>query len=64
MKIIQFDKEYSTQWSTEYAFLKQRGIPYTFVKVDDRGITTWKYAKTAELFSALSDFYAQSNEAK
>lgn len=51
-----FDKEYSTQWSLEHIFLKECGIPYTFVKTEN-GITTWKYKKNYRLFDALKNFY-------
>lgn len=51
-----FDKEYSTQWSLEHMFLKESGIPYTFVKTEN-GITTWKYKKNYRLFDALKNFY-------
>lgn len=51
-----FDKEYQTQWSLEFLYLKECGIPYTFIKTDN-GITTWKYRKDYRLFDALKNFY-------
>lgn len=51
-----FDKEYSTQWSLEYLYLKENGIPYTFVKTEN-GLTTWKYKKNYKLFDTLKNFY-------
>ena len=51
-----FDKEYSTQWIAEKNYLEEHGIEYTFVKIVN-GITTYKYAKTVELFKALTEFY-------
>lgn len=45
-----------TQYNIEVAFLKEKGIRYSFVKVLN-GITTYKYTKTEELFKALSEFY-------
>lgn len=51
------DKEYSTQWVDEMKYLKQRDIPYSFVK-EINGITTYKYKKTKELFDSLSLFYS------
>ena len=55
-----FDKEYSCTWSLEQLFLKENGINYTFVKPIE-GITTWKYTKTEELFTVLSQFYSKIN---
>lgn len=51
-----FDKEYATQWTLEYMYLKECGIKYTFVKTEN-GITTWKYEKNYHLFDALKNFY-------
>ena len=53
-----FDKEYSTQYTPEKEYLFSLGIHPTFVKVID-GVTTYKYAKTSELFKALVYFYSQ-----
>ena len=51
-----FDKEYATQYVPEMKYLLSKGIKYSFVK-DIDGITTYKYTKNAELFSALVEFY-------
>ena len=51
-----FDKEYSTQYVPEMKYLHEKGINYSFVK-DIQGVTTYKYTKTPELFSALVSFY-------
>lgn len=55
--MLKFDKEYSTQFRKEVEFLHAKGIRYEFVK-DVGGITTYKYKKTVELFSALAEFYS------
>lgn len=55
--MLKFDKEYSTQFRKEVEFLHEKGIRYEFVK-DVGGITTYKYKKTVELFSALAEFYS------
>jgi hypothetical protein len=55
--MLKFDKEYSTQFRKEVEFLHEKGIRYEFVK-DVSGITTYKYKKTVELFSALAEFYS------
>ena len=55
--LTKFDKEYATQYLQETAFLKDKGIKYTFVKTVN-GLTTYKYKKTKELFDALSEFYS------
>ena len=57
--IKKFDKEYSTQYVPEMKYLQLKGINYTFVK-DVRGVTTYKYEKTPELFLALVSFYMEN----
>ena len=56
-----FDSEYSTQWRDEVDFLKENGVNYTFVKRNN-DISTYKYTKTSELFSALTYFYTQKEK--
>lgn len=57
-----FDAEYATQWLREVAFLKAKGIYWTFVKTDDvYKISTYKYKKTPDLFLALLEFYTLVN---
>lgn len=51
-----YDKEYSTQYSPERDYLLRNGIKPSFVKIVN-DVTTYKYAKTAELFKLLSAFY-------
>lgn len=51
-----FDAEYKTTHPSEYLWLKQHGIRYTFVKVEN-GITVWKYRKNKELGLALAGFW-------
>ena len=53
-----FDKEYNTQYTPEKEYLLSKGIQPTFVKIVN-GVTTYKYAKTSELFKYLAIFYAQ-----
>jgi hypothetical protein len=52
-----FDSEYPVQYLKELDFLASKGIKYVFVKTDEKGIRTYKYKKTRELFLALSEFY-------
>lgn len=54
-----FDKEYSTQYKKEVEYLESKGILYTFVK-NVNNISTYKYQKTSELFSALMSFYLEN----
>lgn len=54
-----FDKEYSTQYTPEKEYLLSKGIKPSFVKVVDE-VTTYKYTKTPELFSALVSFYMEN----
>lgn len=51
-----FDKEYFTQFTPEKEYLEASGIKPSFVKVINE-VTTYKYAKTRELFTLLSYFY-------
>lgn len=59
--MTKIDREYSTQQIDEMKWLKQQGFNYTFVKVVD-GITTYKYEKTCELFTALAFYYLTKME--
>lgn len=52
-----FDKEYSTQYTPEKQYLDSVNIFPSFVKVINE-VTTYKYTKTPELFSALAFFYS------
>lgn len=56
IKLIEFDKEYSTQYTLGKEYLLIKGIKPSFVKVVG-GVTTYKYTKTSELFKALVSFY-------
>ena len=51
-----FEIEYSTQYMKEVKFLQMCGILHNYVKVI-RGVPTYKYTKSQELFDALSVFY-------
>ena len=50
------DNEYSTQYYEEMKFLKSKGIRYTFAK-PIKGVNTYKYKRTKELFLALAEYY-------
>ena len=53
-----FDKEYATQWKREVEFLRGKGIEPAFIRRDNKyHIPKYKYVKTPELFSALTEFY-------
>ena len=54
---IKIDPEYNCNWWEECRYLLDQGIKYTFVK-EIRGVTIWKFKKTAELFDKLSEFYS------
>jgi len=53
---MKFDKEYATQWSVEVDYLSTKGIKPIFIKKDNI-IRTYKFTKTEELFTALTEFY-------
>lgn len=42
----------------EVAFLKSKGIRYTWVYTNDDGISVWKFRKEKRLWSALSEMYS------
>lgn len=54
-----FDKEYSTQYTPEKEYLSKLGLKPSFIKVINE-VTTYKYTKTPELFSALVSFYLEN----
>ncbi len=56
---MKFDKEYSTQYTPEMKYLRSKGIEYSFVKTI-KGVTTYKYKKTPELFMSLVSFYMEN----
>ena len=57
---MKFDKEYSTQYKEEMLFLRNKGIKYTWVYINEDGISVWKYKKEKKLWDALSEMYADS----
>lgn len=58
-----YDLEYGTQYRKQVEYLSACGFKYTFVKKNEYGVKTYKYAKTPELFRAIALFYdAQRNE--
>lgn len=57
---MKFDKEYSTQYKEEMLFLRDKGIKYTWVYINEDGITVWKYKKEKKLWDALSEMYASN----
>ena len=52
------DREYSTQERREVLYLIDHGVPFVFVKTDDKGVSTWKFKKTKKLFSLLSEYHS------
>lgn len=53
-----YDIEYSTQYTPEKEYLSKSGINPSFVKII-KGVTTYKYKKTSELFRLLEIFYRE-----
>ena len=60
MDNIKWDKEYSTSFIDEVAFLKTKKIRYTWVYKSDSGISVWKYKKEKSLWDALSEMYSNT----
>ena len=42
---MKFDKEYSTQYKEEMLFLRDKGIKYTWVYINEDGISVWSIKK-------------------
>ena len=42
---MKFDKEYSTSYVEEMKFLRDKGIRYTWVYMNEDKISVWKYKK-------------------
>ena len=62
---MKFDKEYSTSYVDEMQFLRDKGIRYTWVYINEENVSVWKYKKEKSLWDALSEMYANKNyEAK
>lgn len=59
---MKFDKEYSTQYKEEMLFLRDKGIKYTWVYINEDGISVWKYKKEKKLWDALSEMYSENRE--
>ena len=59
---MKFDKEYSTQYKEEMLFLRDKGIKYTWVYINEDGISVWKYKKKKKLWDALSEMYSENRE--
>lgn len=57
---MKFDKEYSTQYKEEMIFLRDKGIKYTWVYINEDGISVWKYKKEKKLWDALSEMYSEN----
>ena len=53
-----WDKEYATSFVNVVAFLKSKGIRYTWVYTSADGISIWKYKKCKSLWNALSEMYS------
>ena len=58
---MKFDKEYSTQYKEEMLFLRDKGIKYTWVYINEDGISVWQYKKEKKLWDALSEMYSENN---
>ena len=57
---MKFDKEYSTQYKEEMLFLRDKVIKYTWVYINEDGISVWKYKKEKKLWDALSEMYSEN----
>ena len=57
---MKFDKEYSTQYKEEMLFLRDKGIKYTWVYINEDGISVRKYKKEKCLWDALSEMYSEN----
>ena len=60
-KTMKFDKEYSTSFIEEMQFLREKGIRYTWVYINEEKVSVWKYKKEKRLWDALSELYSKNN---
>jgi hypothetical protein len=58
---MKFDKEYSTSFIEEMQFLREKGIRYTWVYINEEKVSVWKYKKEKRLWDALSELYSKNN---
>ena len=56
---IEGSSEYHTSFWDEVAFLKKKGIRYTWVYKNYDGISVWKFKKEKRLWDALSEMYSE-----
>ena len=56
------DKEYSTPYVEDIQFLRDKGIRYTWVYINEENVSVWKYKKEKRLWDALSEMDANKNE--
>lgn len=57
---MKFDKEYSTSFVEEMLFLREKGIRYTWVYLNEDRVSVWKYKKEKRLWDALSEMYSDN----
>ena len=55
---MKFDKEYSTSFVEEMLFLREKGIRYTWVYLNEDRVSVWKNKKKKRLWDALSEMYS------
>ena len=60
-EFMKFDKEYSTSYVEEMKYLREKGIKYTWVYMNEDKISVWKYKKEKRLWDALSEMYSKFN---
>lgn len=58
---MKFDKEYSTSFIEEMKFLRDKGIRYTWVYINEEKVSVWKYKKEKKLWDALSEMYSNND---
>lgn len=61
---MKFDKEYSTSFIEEMKFLRDKGIRYTWVYINEEKVSVWKYKKEKKLWDALSEMYSNNDYEK
>ena len=57
---MKFDKEFSTSFIDEMQFLREKGIRYTWVYINEEKVSVWIYKKEKRLWDALSDLYSKN----
>ena len=58
---MEVDKGNSTCFVEEMKYIRDKGIRYTWVYMNEEKVSVWKYKKEKRLWDALSEMYSKYN---